>query len=112
MGARANAAENFVIRYFAELGYIGGSRRHIPGPGDQLFVHSSGQSSGDFAAVLLVETKKCNPRAIWQNFRREDRAAMRALLLPPGSERLLVNVAGAGATARVDQIWREDEWPT
>lgn len=110
--ARGSAAENFVIRHFEALGYIAGSRRHIPGPGDQSFIHELGLRKNGFAAVLLVETKKCKPEQIWSNFRREDREAMRKQRLPFGGERLLVNVAGSGKTMRIDKVYREGEWPT
>lgn len=107
--ARGSAAENFVIKYFEALGYIAGSRRHIPGPGDQLFIHETGYRIDGFGSVLLVETKKC--KKVWEQFRRSDRADMIAQVIPQGGERLLVNVAGAGKTMRIDHIYRQHEWP-
>lgn len=114
--SRGSAAENFVVRYFEAMGYVAGSRRHIGGPADQLFVHPKGcgeiedpYTGDEFAWCLLVETKKC--KKVWENFRLEDREAMLNQPLPFGSERLLVNVAGARETMRIDRIYREDEWP-
>lgn len=75
-----------MIRWYQERGYVVGSRRHLKGPADLLTVHPK---SG---IVGLVECKACKPKQLWQNFRREDREAMKAQPLPPGGERLVVNV--------------------
>jgi len=99
------------------MGYVAGSRRHIGGPGDQLFVHPRGSGeiedplTGDeYSWCLLVETKKC--KSVWENFRTDDREAMLDQQLPFSAERLLVNIAGAGKTMRIDRVYREYEWPT
>jgi Holliday junction resolvase-like predicted endonuclease len=81
---KGNEGERVVGKWYAERGYILGSRRHIKGPGDWLVVHP------ETGRVLLVEAKKC--KNIWDNFRPKEREEMKAMKLPPGAERLLVNV--------------------
>lgn len=83
--SRGNAAERLVARWLEESGHTVGSRRHIGGAGDLLAVSSKGR-------VKLVEVKRC--KDLWQNFRREDREAMKEAKakLPEGSEIWLVNV--------------------
>lgn len=73
-----------MAEWLTERGWVVGSRRHIKGPGDLLAVHP------DDGAVWLIEVKKA--KDLWQQFRRADRAAMKALVLPVGGERWVVNV--------------------
>jgi len=76
------------------------SRRHIGGSGDLLAVLPSN------GRVQLIEVKHCKPKQLWQNFRREDRQAMRETELPEGSERYVVNKIGQ------ELMWlSEKSWP-
>lgn len=77
-------AELFVGRWLTERAWIIGSRRHIKGPADWLAVHP------ETGRVWLIEVKKC--KKVWDQFRPKEREEMKAMKLPPGGERLLVNV--------------------
>lgn len=95
--SRGNAAERFVAKEREALGYTVASRRHIGGAGDLLCVHP------DLPTQLIEVKKRKNP---WEGFRKPERQAMRDAPLPPGSERLLVNVEGTAL-----RWWTESEWP-
>ena len=119
---KGNSAEVYVARWLQARGWLVGSRRHIGGAGDLLAVWPG--SPGPFAtpsktrpsvymqlfpgATWLLEVKAC--KELWQQFRREDRQAMRDTPLPPGGERLVVNVRGSGDKREL--IWApESAWP-
>lgn len=100
---KGNAAERCVARYQQDHGWIVASRRHIGGAGDLLCVHTV---SG---ACWLIEVKACNPKQLWQNFRREDRVEMLEQALPPGGKRFVVNVLNV---KREEFDWRDERhWP-
>lgn len=117
--ARAgNSAEVYVARWLQARGWLVGSRRHIGGAGDLLAVWPGffvAKAVWDIAdedrpkgTVWLIEVKAA--KDIWQQFRREDRQAMREQELPPGGERFCVNVCGKGENREL--IWySETDWP-
>jgi len=96
---KGNAAEVFVARWLEERGYVVGSRRHIGGAGDLLAVLPS------TGKTMLIEVKHC--KNVWQQFRREDRQAMKDTPLPEGGERYVVNKIG-----KDELLWLgEKSWP-
>lgn len=96
--SRGIAGELFVAEWLTERGWVVGSRRHIKGPGDLLAVHPDG-------SCWLVEVKKA--KNLWEQFRRVDRAAMKALALPEGAELWAVNVL-----PKKELRWEpESAWP-
>jgi len=94
---KGNAAENFIGKDLVAKGFIVGSRRHLKGPGDWLAVHPDGR-------IWLVEAKHC--KNLWENFRRDDRQAMRECLLPPHAERWVANRRGQSI-----EYVPEADWP-
>lgn len=119
---KGSAAEVFVARWLQDRGWLVASRRHIGGAGDLLAIHPLGfleaptyasPGRGPMQEVsagktLLLEVKAC--KELWQQFRREDRQAMRETPLPPGGERFVVNVRGSGEKREL--IWiPESSWP-
>lgn len=113
--SRGNAAERYVAKWLQDRGWIVGSRRHIGGAGDLLAVHpepliKGGEDFLDFlgdpipTSVWLIEVKAA--KELWQQFRREDRQAMRDTFLPPGGERFCVNVRGKEL-----EWYPESSWP-
>jgi Holliday junction resolvase len=113
---RGNSAENFIARRLRDTGWLVGSLRHSKGAGDLIAIwphqtqgwHPAGGEGANVAVktgkTLLVECKSA--KSLWQQFRREDRAEMRATPLPPGGERYVVNKYGGTIT------WtHEDSWP-
>lgn len=104
---KGNSAEVYVARWLQDRGWIVGSRRHIGGAGDLLAVDTQGDGLGNgrpAGVVWLIEVKCC--KELWQQFRREDRQAMRDTPLPPGGERFVVNKRGK------ELIWTpESMWP-
>lgn len=116
---KGNAAEVFVARWLQDRGWLVASRRHIGGAGDLLAIHPTGEWRGERlifegrwmilpGSTLLAEVKAC--KELWQQFRREDRQAMRDTPLPPGGERWVCNMRGSGDKREL--IWTpEDLWP-
>jgi hypothetical protein len=111
--SRGNAAERYVARWLQDRGWLVASRRHIGGAGDLLAVYwfqgyfelpdGTGKHL-ESGTTWLIEVKAC--KELWQQFRREDRQAMRDTPLPPGGERWVVNKRGKGL------IWTaEKDWP-
>lgn len=116
--AKGSAAERYVARWLQERGWLVASRRHIGGAGDLLAVwpglpgpfatpsqtHPSTYMQLFTGVTWLLEVKAC--KELWQQFRREDRQAMRDTPLPPGGERWVVNKRGK------ELIWvHEKDWP-
>lgn len=82
---KGNDAERFVAQHLEEKGWVVASRRHIGGAGDLLAVNPNG-------ACWLIEVKCC--KSLYQQFRREDREAMKETKLPPGAVRWVCNKRG------------------
>lgn len=80
-------------------GYVVGSRRHVPGPGDLVAVKIGTQT-------LLVEVKACEH--VWQNFRREDRQEMLRYCHDHG---LLAVIHWWKPRARVPELIYPADWP-
>jgi hypothetical protein len=101
---KGSAAERFVRQEEEANGYLAGSRRHIPGAGDEIFVHPEGH-------VKLVEIKgykdKCSP---YNDFGPQKRQEMRETLLPLGGSRWLAVVRGSGKN-RYTEWFHEAKWP-
>ena len=116
---KGNSAEVYVARWLQDRGWLVASRRHIGGAADLLAIHPKPRVSVEAVAAgitlpfatnvllsptWLIEVKDC--KELWQQFRREDRQAMRDTPLPPGGERFVVNKRGK------DLIWiAESDWP-
>lgn len=101
---KGNQAEVFVAKWLQDHGWLVASRRHIGGAGDLLAVRNEPFHALPEGAVWLLEVKSC--KEVWQQFRREDRKAMRDTPLPPGGERWVVNKRGK------ELIWvAEKDWP-
>lgn len=97
--SRGSSAERYVAKWLAERGWLVASRRHIGGAGDLLAVHPTD------GAVWLVEVKAA--KDLWQQFRRADRAEMKATSLPEKGERWVVNKKG------LELRWEpESAWPS
>lgn len=80
-------------------GYVVGSRRHIPGPGDLL-------AWKDGEETLLLEVKACTD--LWQNFRRADRIEM----LDYAAEHVLVPlIHWWKPRARTPEVIYSWDWP-
>jgi len=95
--SKGSAAERLVVKDLEAKGFLVGSRRHIPGPGDLLAVRGDG-------LTWLIEVKcRKNP---YEGFRKPDREAMKEILLPVGGARWLACVRGQ----RIDWI-PESDWP-
>jgi hypothetical protein len=94
---KGNAAELKVRKDKEAKGYIAGSRRHVGGAGDWIFVHPGGD-------VQLVEVKAC--KNLWEGFRRADRQEMRETLLPLSGSRWVANIRGG----KIEYI-HERDWP-
>jgi hypothetical protein len=94
---KGSSAELLVRKDKEALGYLAGSRRHIKGAGDEIYVHPGGD-------VQLVEVKAC--KNLWSNFTRGDRQEMRETLLPLGGSRWVANVRGKSI-----EYVHERDWP-
>lgn len=98
-----------MAKWLQDRGWLVASRRHIGGAGDLLAVmatewHGEGKFIAVEGTVWLIEVKCC--KELWQQFRREDRQAMRDTPLPFCGERWVVNKRGK------ELIWTpESAWP-
>lgn len=111
--SRGNSAERYVAKRLRDAGWLVGSLRHSKGAGDliALWPHATngnhpadGVTAVKTGKTLLIECKRC--KELWQQFRREDRQAMRNTPLSPGGERWVVNKRGN------ELIWMaEKDWP-
>jgi hypothetical protein len=100
-----NPAENRTAAILTAFGYLIGSRRHIPGPGDLLALAHNWRTP-----PLLIEVKRGtgNP---WENFRRPDRDAMIELAVERRLIPLLAFWPWAPTPAK-HPIWLPaEDWP-
>jgi hypothetical protein len=81
-------------------GWVVGSRRHIPGPGD-LFAWKDGE------VPVLIEVKACSN--LWQNFRRE---AREELLAYCAAHHIIPLVHWWKPRARGPEVVPAEDWPS